>query len=84
MYIGLHVKYPLFLSDFNQTWNFSTGFSKNTQILLYENPSVGAELFQVDGQTDRHDETTRRLFVILRTCTKKSLSSGNSLVMLRH
>jgi len=22
MYIGLHVKYPLFLSDFNETWIF--------------------------------------------------------------
>ena len=31
MYIGLHVKYPLFLSDFNESWIFSTDFfSKNT------------------------------------------------------
>jgi len=28
MYIGLHVKYPLFLSDFNDTWIFSTYFRK--------------------------------------------------------
>jgi hypothetical protein len=28
MYIGLHVKYLLFLSDFNETWIFSTVFSK--------------------------------------------------------
>jgi hypothetical protein len=26
MYIGLHVKYPLFLSDLNETWIFSTDF----------------------------------------------------------
>jgi len=24
MYIGLHVKYQLFLSDFSETWNSST------------------------------------------------------------
>jgi len=29
MNIDRHVKYPLFLSDFNQTWIFSTDFQKN-------------------------------------------------------
>jgi hypothetical protein len=24
MYVGIHMKYPLFLSDFNETWIFST------------------------------------------------------------
>jgi len=28
VYIGLHVKYPLFLSDFNETWIFYTYFRK--------------------------------------------------------
>jgi len=28
MYIGLHVKYPLFLSDFKETCIFSTDFRK--------------------------------------------------------
>ena len=26
LYIGLHVKYPLFLFDFNEKWIFSTDF----------------------------------------------------------
>jgi len=33
MYISLHVKCPLFLSDFNETLNFSTDFLK---ILKYQ------------------------------------------------
>jgi hypothetical protein len=28
MYTGLHVKYPFFFSDFNETWIFSTIFRK--------------------------------------------------------
>ena len=32
MYIGLHIKNPLFLSDCSEAWIFSTFFRKNTQI----------------------------------------------------
>jgi hypothetical protein len=63
VYIGLHVKYLLFLSDFNKTWSFSKSFRK---ILKYETPwkSVHWEpicSLRTDGWTDRrtdgHDET---------------------------
>jgi len=65
MYIGLRVKYPLFLSDFNKTWIFSADFRKNTQISNFMKiRRVGAELFRADGrtdgQTDRHDEANSR------------------------
>jgi len=33
MYIGLHVKYPLFLSDFNEASIFSTDFR---ELLRYQ------------------------------------------------
>jgi len=61
MYIFLHVKYPLFLSDFNESWIFWTDFQKNTQIYNFMTiEPVGAELFHVDGRTDRHDKTNSR------------------------
>jgi hypothetical protein len=53
MYIGFHVKYPLFLSDFNEILNFSTVFSKNIQISYFMiiRP-LAAELFHAEAQTD--------------------------------
>jgi hypothetical protein len=52
MWKRIHVKYQLFFSDFNETWIFSTHFQK-TQISNFIKISpVGAELFNVDGQTD--------------------------------
>ena len=48
MHIGLHVKYPLFLSGFNQTWILLTD-SKNIQISNFmQIPPVENELFHVD------------------------------------
>ena len=53
MYIGLYVKYRLFLSDFNETWIFRDSFPKSTQISnLMKIRLVGAELFHADWQTD--------------------------------
>ena len=53
MYVGLHVKYLLFLSDFNETWSLSTDFRKKTQISNFMKiRPVRVELFHVDGRTD--------------------------------
>jgi hypothetical protein len=62
IYVAFHVKYSLFLSDFNESWTSSIDLPKNitpTANLIKIRP-VGAELFRTDGQTDRHDEANSR------------------------
>jgi hypothetical protein len=58
MYTGRHVKYPLFLSDFDL--EFSRQISKNTQISKFVKiRPLGAELFHADGRMDRQTDTTK-------------------------
>ena len=52
MYIGIHVKYPLFLGDYNGTCIFSTNFRKIPQISNFMKiRPVGVEMFHADGRT---------------------------------
>jgi len=59
MCIGLHIKYSLFLSDFDENLNFlHSFFFKNTQISNFMKIRLlEAELFYVDERTYRHDES---------------------------
>ena len=53
IYIGPHVKYRLFLSDFKKTSNFLDIFSKNTRIPNFKKICpVEVELFRADDRTD--------------------------------
>jgi len=55
--LGLHVKYPLFLSDFNETRTFSTDFTKNSNKKFHENPS------SCSLRTDRLTDTMKLIVV---------------------
>jgi hypothetical protein len=53
MWIGIHVKYPLFLSNFNESLIFLTDCQKNTRLSNFiKIRPVAAKLFQADRQTD--------------------------------
>jgi hypothetical protein len=43
MYIGLHLQYPFFLSDFNENWAFREIFYKSTEISNFINLCVQLE-----------------------------------------
>ena len=58
MYIGFRVKYPLFLSDFNETWIFLTNFRKIINIKFHENENENGSRAVTCGQTDGQ---TRRI-----------------------
>jgi len=52
MYIGLHVKFSLFLPDFYKTWTFATDFRKILEYQISFSRSRGVPCGWTDGQTD--------------------------------
>ena len=61
MYIDLHVKRPVFVSDLNETCIFWTDFRKNTQVSSFTNIYlVGAEFFHVKKHTCIHIQTNKQ------------------------
>jgi hypothetical protein len=58
MYIGLHVKCPLFLSDFNETWIFWTGFRRKLKNQISWKSVQWEPSFSVwkDGRTERQKD----------------------------
>ena len=86
MFIGLHVKYPLILSDFNDTSIFLPRFRKILKFNFNENLSSGSRgvpCTRTDGQrdgqlyrwTNRDDETNSSFLVILRTHLQRTQSA---------
>jgi len=60
MYIGLHVKCPLFLSDINKTWVFKTDFLKiHKNKISWKSVQWEPSCFM---RTDRHEDANRLIF----------------------
>ena len=70
MCIYVHIKHPLFSSDFEENWIFSTDFKNCTNISFYESPPCGSRVVLcrlTDGQIWLRMESP---FAILRTRLK--------------
>jgi len=84
MYIGLHVKDRLFLSDFKKNLNFLDRFSKKySDIKFHENP-VSESRAVPCGRTDRQIRRSQEsLFAILQTRLTLIFSNQSNLSQLK-
>jgi len=63
IFIGLHVKHPVFLSDFIETWIFWTIFRNILKYQVFMKIlSLGTELFHADRRTDVYYEANSRFW----------------------
>ena len=74
MYIRLHVKYPLLLSDFTETTILRHIFQKRSNIKFNENPSSGSRVVPC-GRTDGQAGVTK-LIVALQNFAKAAKNIG--------
>ena len=78
----LHVKYPLFLSDFNEILIFSKVFRILKDKNFMEIRLVGVELIHAGGQKDRYDEANSRFSQFCERVYKMyRLSNGKATVL---
>jgi hypothetical protein len=78
-YVGLHIKYLLFLSYFNEKLIFSifsTDFLKYSSIKFHENPSNGNRVVPC-GYTDRHDDANSRYTQFCARATSATIPLQN-------
>jgi hypothetical protein len=61
MYIGLHVKHPLFLTDFYEISIYRQIFEKVQISNFMKIRPVGAELFHAERPPDRNDVSNSRI-----------------------
>jgi hypothetical protein len=68
MYVGFHVKYPLFLSDFNDAFSRQI-FEKYSNTTLQDNALRGSQVVPC-GRTDGQTDMTKLTVALrnLRTC----------------
>jgi len=52
MYIGLNIKYPLFLSDFNEAGIYEKYFLNILRYQIHKNLCSGGQVFHADRCTD--------------------------------
>jgi len=86
-YIGLHVKWPLFLSDFNENWIFSTDFRRIFKCAISRNPTSGSEFIprrqiqtdrRTDGRTGGQTDITRLIVAFRNFAEEAKIHSVNT------